>query len=135
MPSVMHRMIHNTVAGHDDGLSAISINRGTASRSRVMVTALAGVASADGPNEVSESVMSRRLDVGPERARDREGREGADRELARDDHDAVDLRSLTMRAPDARFIHEHFDLGADQFVTFCRSDGVLQLSQLVQPLG
>src|SRR3954451_17599145 len=135
MPSVMQRMIQSAVAGHDDGWSAISISNGTASNSRVIVTALAGVASADGPNEVSDTVTSRRFQVGTERARHRQLDDRADRTVAGDPHDAVDLRRLAMRAPHARFVHEDFDPRPDQIVTFCRGDRILPLAQLVQALG
>src|SRR3954454_2615728 len=59
MPSVMQRMIQSSTAGHDDGLSTISISNGTVTSRRVTVTALAGVAIADGPNELSEIVTVR----------------------------------------------------------------------------
>ena len=53
MPSVTQRMTQSETAGHDDGWSAMSISRGTARSSRVIVTAFAGVASAEGPNDCS----------------------------------------------------------------------------------
>ncbi len=49
MPSVMQRTIHENVAAHDSGVSAISIRNGTVTSSRMMLMALAGVAMADGP--------------------------------------------------------------------------------------
>src|SRR4051812_24515262 len=107
MPSVMHRMIQSTVPGHDDGWSAMSISNGMARSSRVIVTAFAGVASADGPNEVSDSVTSRRFHIRTEGGGDGHLREGAGRQGFRDEHDAVDLRRLAMRPPDPGFIHEH----------------------------
>src|SRR4051812_14048447 len=128
MPSVMQRMIHSTVSGHDDGWSAINMSSGTASSSRRMVTALAGVASADGPNDVSESVTSGRLEVGAECRGDGQGRERTRVEIGGNGDDAVDLRRLPMGPPDPRFIHEHFDLRTDQIVTFRRRDPVLLLA-------
>src|SRR4051812_30451432 len=98
MPSEMHRMIQSAVAGHDDGLSAINISNGIASSSRVIVTALAGVASAEGPNEVSDSVTSGRFHIGPQGPCDRQTDDGADGALIGDQHHAVDLGRLAMSA-------------------------------------
>jgi hypothetical protein len=50
-------MIQIVTAGHEADRSAISINSGTASNSRVIVTAFAGVANADGPKAVSETLI------------------------------------------------------------------------------
>src|SRR3954468_4864023 len=125
IPSVMQRMIHNAVAGQDDGWSPISISSGIASSSRVIVTPLAGVASADGPNEVSDSVISCRFQVRTERVGHRQRRKGPDRQVRRNGDDAVDLRRRAMRPPCPRLVHEDFDLGADQFVTFRGGDPFL----------
>src|SRR4051794_14704646 len=115
MPSVMHRMIQSAVAGHDDGWSAMSISNGIASRSRVIVTAFAGVASAEGPNEVSESVTSGRFEIRSAGVGHGHRGEGTDGQCRRDRDDAVDLRRLAVRPPGARLVHEDFDRGADQF--------------------
>src|SRR5438552_14845948 len=100
----------------------MSINSGTARSRRVMVTALAGVARADGPNEVSDSVTSGRFQIGPERTRHRERGESAHRQARRHDDDPIDLRRLAMGPPAPRLIHEDFDLRPHEFVTFCGGD-------------
>ena len=92
----------------------------------MIVTALAGVASADGPNDVSESVTAASRSR-PEGPGDRQRGERAHGERRRNGDDAVDLGRLAMRPPDAGLVHEDFDLGTDQNVTFGRGDAVLQL--------
>ena len=46
----MQSTIHSSVAAYDSGVAAISMKNGTATSSRMTVTAFAGVARADGPN-------------------------------------------------------------------------------------
>ena len=77
-----------------------------------MVTAFAGVASADGPNDcVVRSTVTAAVEVGTERGRDRQRRERAGERASSgtEDH-AVDLGRLAMAPPHARFVHEDFDL-------------------------
>ena len=105
-----------------------------ASSSRVMVTAFAGVASADGPNDFVDRHQLA-VEVGAERGGDGQRRERAGAERLRDEDDAVDLGRLAMTPAHARLVHEDFDPRTDEFVTSRPRDRVLPLAQLGQALA
>src|SRR5688572_18375694 len=75
----------------------------------------------------------RGLEVGAEGAGDGDGGEPAHRERSGHEDHAVDLGCLAVAAAHPRFVHEHFDLPAYQFVTFATGDALLQVAQLSQP--
>ncbi len=57
-----------------------------------------------------------------------------DGEVVGDVDDAVDLRCLAMAPCDTGRVDEHVDVGADERITPCRGDLVLQLAQFGEPL-
>ena len=102
-----------------------------------MVTALAGVARAEGPNDVATATprpgaASR---SGPAAPVDTHLHELADRQVGGHGDDAVDLGRLPVAAGHAGGVDQHLDDRADERVAAAGGDAVLQLAQLGQPLG
>src|SRR5437763_12979147 len=123
--------------------STISTITTGASRSRAAVRALAGVASAEGPNEPARRgprtddvvIGSRGLEVGTGRG-DHGGREErADGPVVGHGNDAIDLGRLPMAASHADRIDEHVDLTADERRPLFGGDAILQLRELEETLG
>src|SRR5690349_1148397 len=155
MPSVQHRPTQTITAGHEPCAvrsAVINAKQIGATRMRTIETAFAGVASADGPNELVTDVrppatatgyapssspprttlcavgLDHCFEVGTGRADDNELGELTHTQRARHRDNAVDFRRFTVGATLAGAVDQHLDRCTDQVVSFGGGDAILPLA-------
>src|SRR5947209_11540756 len=134
--------IHTSSVDHAAPRSTMRTKTTGASSSRAAVRALAGVASAEGPNDPARRgptdevvIGSCRLDVGAGGPDDGGRHEGAHRPVVGHGDDAVDLGRLAVGAAHAGLVDEHLDAPADHPRAPLGRDSILQFRELRQALA
>src|SRR3954468_15726290 len=138
-PSVVDSRNQKTTAGHDAPPRATMAMSTGVAKTRPRLTALAGVARADGPKVPGAMALRTDEHLG-QQIRTLGGRDVGLDERARlgitgqPDH-AIDLGCLPMATPDTRGVDQHLGGRPHQRVAAGRGDAVLGLGPLGQPLG